>query len=55
MANLTINILYVLFAVFIIVFLDYKYFRYNFIKRLIANIIVAIVFAVFYYLFLLNL
>lgn len=52
MANLTVNIIYVLIAVAIIVFLDFKYFRYDFQKRLIANIIVVIIFAALYYLFL---
>ncbi len=55
MANLIVNIIYVLIAVAIIVFLDFKYFRYDFLKRLIANIIVVLVFAAFYYLFLINL
>ncbi len=55
MANLIINIIYVLIAVAVIVFLDFKYFRHNFWKRLIANIIVVLVFAAFYYLFLVNL
>ena len=55
MANLTVNILYVILAVAIIVFLDFKYFRYDFWKRLIVNILIAAVFAAFYYLFLVNL
>lgn len=55
MANLTVNILYVLLAVAIIVFLDFKYFRYDFWKRLMANILIVVVFAVVYYLFLVNL
>lgn len=55
MANIIVNIIYVLIAVAIIVFLDFKYFRYDFLKRLIANIIVVFVFAAFYYLFLINL
>lgn len=55
MANLIVNMIYVLIAVALIVFLDLKYFRYDFWKRLIVNIIIAIVFAVFYYLFLVNL
>ena len=55
MANLTINIIYVLIGVAVIVFLDFKYFRYDFWKRLTANIIVVLAFAAFYYLFLVNL
>jgi len=55
MANLVINIVYVLIAVAVIVFLDFKYFRYDFWKRLIANILVVLVWAAFYYLFLNNL
>lgn len=55
MADLIINIIYVLIAVAVIVFLDFKYFQYDFWKRLIANITVVLVFAAFYYLFLVNL
>ena len=55
MADLVINIVYVLIAVAVIVFLDFKYLRYDFQKRLTANIIVVLVFAAFYYLFLVNL
>jgi len=55
MANLIVNILYVLLAVIIVFFLDFKYFRDDFLKRLIVNILVLIVFAAFYYLFLVNL
>jgi hypothetical protein len=55
MANLMVNIIYVLIAVIIVVFLDFKYFRDDFLKRLIVNILVLIVFAAFYYLFLVNL
>lgn len=55
MANLIINTIYVLIAAAVIVFLDFKYLRYDFWKRLIANIIVVIVFVAFYYLFLVNL
>jgi hypothetical protein len=52
MDNLIAHIIYVLIAAAIIVFLDFKYFRYDFQKRLIANIMVVIVFAALYYLFL---
>ena len=55
MANLTINILYVILFVVIIVFLDFKYFRYEFWKRLIVNILIVLVAVAFYYLFLGNL
>ena len=55
MADLVINIVYVLIAVAVIVFLDFKYLRYDFQKRLTTNIIVVLVFVVFYYLFLVNL
>lgn len=55
MANLTVNILYALLAVVIVVFLDFKYFRYDFWKRLLVNILVVLVFVAFYYLFLVNL
>jgi hypothetical protein len=55
MANLLVNILYVILFIGIIVFLDFKYFRYEFWKRLIVNILVAIVAIAIYYLFLVNL
>jgi hypothetical protein len=55
MANLTVNIVYVLIAVALIVFLDFTYLRYEFWERLIVNILIVLVFAVFYYLFLVNL
>ena len=55
MANLTINILYVILFVVIIVFLDFKYFKYEFWKRLIVNILIVLVAVAFYYLFLGNL
>lgn len=55
MANLMVNIIYVLIAVVIIVFLDFKYFRYDFWKRLMANILVVLVFVALYYTFLVNL
>ena len=35
MANLIVNILYVILAVVLVVFLDFKYFRYEFWKRFI--------------------
>lgn len=55
MANLIVNILYVILFVAIIVFLDFKYFRYDFWKRLIVNIIIVLVAVAFYYLFLYSL
>jgi hypothetical protein len=55
MANLIINIIYVLIAVVLIVFVDFKYLRDKFGERLIVNILIALVFLVFYYLFLFNL
>jgi len=55
MVNLTVNILYVILFVVIIVFLDFKYFRYEFMKRLIVNILIVLVAVVFYFLFLSNL
>ncbi len=55
MANLIVNILYVILFMAIIVFLDFKYFRYEFWKRLIVNILIVLVAVAFYYLFLVNL
>jgi len=55
MANLIVNILYVILFVAIVVFLDFKYFRYEFWKRLIVNILIVLLAVAFYYLFLINL
>ncbi len=55
MANLIVNILYVILFMAIVVFLDFKYFRYEFWKRLIVNILIVLVAVAFYYLFLVNL
>lgn len=55
MANLMINISYVILALVIVVFLDFKYFKHDFWKRLIVNIIIVLVFTAFYYLFLISL
>lgn len=55
MANLIVNIVYVLLFVAIIVFLDFKYLRFEFWKRLIVNILVVLVALTLYYLFLVNL
>ncbi len=55
MANLIVNILYVILFMAIVIFLDFKYFRYDFWKRLIVNILIVVVAVAFYYLFLVNL
>jgi hypothetical protein len=55
MANLIVNIIYVILALIFVVLLDFKYFRHNFKKMLIVNIIIFLVLAAFYYLFLSNL
>jgi len=55
MANLIINIIYVIIFAAIIVFLDLKYFRYEFWKRLIVNILIVLVAVAIYYLLLVNL
>jgi hypothetical protein len=55
MANLIVNIVYVILAIVIVFFIDFKYFRYDFWKRLIVNILILLVFVTFYYLFLNNL
>jgi hypothetical protein len=55
MANLTINIVYVLILVALIFFIDVTYLRHEFWERLIVNILIVLVSVVFYYLFLANL
>ena len=55
MANLIVNIVYVILFVCIIVFLDFKYLKYDFWKRLIVNILVVLVVIAIYFLFLVNL
>ncbi len=55
MANLIINIFYVLLALIIVVFLDFRYFKNDFQKILTTNILIFIVFAAVYYIFLSNL
>lgn len=55
MANLMVNIAYVLVFVAIIIFLDFKYLRNDLWKRLMVNILVVVVAVVIYYLFLVNL
>ncbi len=52
MANIIINVIYVLIAVALIVYLDLKYFSDNFWKRLIVNILIALVFAAGYMLYI---
>jgi hypothetical protein len=55
MANLIVNILYVILFVVIIIFLDFKYFRDDLWKRLIVNILIVLVAVAVYYTFLVNL
>ncbi len=55
MANLTVNIVYVLILIALIVVVDFTYLRHEFWERLIVNILIVLVFVVFYYLFLVNL
>lgn len=55
MANLLINIVYVLILAAFIIFIDFKYFRYKFMQRLIVNIAIAVVFVIVYYLFFVSL
>ena len=55
MANLAVNIVYVLILAALIVFLDFTYLRHEFWERLIVNILIVLVSVVFYYLFLVNL
>ena len=55
MASLIFNIIYVILFVGVIVFLDFKYLRYEFWKRLIVNILVVLVAFTIYILFLGNL
>jgi hypothetical protein len=55
MSNLIVNIVYVILFVAIMVFVDFKYFRYEFWKRLIVNILIVLVAVTFYYLVLFNL
>ncbi len=55
MANLLVNIIYVIIYASIIVFVDFKYLRYDFWKRLLVNILIVLVAFALYYLFLVNL
>lgn len=55
MANLLVNIVYVLVYAAIIIFVDVKYLRHDFWKRLIVNVFIVVVAVVIYYLFLVNL
>ena len=55
MANLIVNIIFVLIMAALIVFIDFKYLRYDFWKRLIVNVLIVLVALAFYYLFLVNL
>jgi len=53
--NPLVTLVYVIILIAVIVFLDVKYLREDFEKRLIVNIIVVLVFAVIYALFINNL
>ncbi|MCE5214817.1 MAG: hypothetical protein LLF83_08880 [Methanobacterium sp.] len=53
--NIILTMLYVIILIAVIVFLDLKYLRKDFQKRLIINILIVLIFAVFYALFLNNL
>jgi hypothetical protein len=55
MANIYVNIVFVLLFVAVIVFVDMKYFRDNFFKRLVANVLIVLVALAIYFLFLINL
>jgi len=55
MANLLVNILFVIIFVAIIIFVDFKYFKNDFLKRLIVNILIVLVALAFYFTFLVNL
>ena len=55
MANLMINIIYVILFAIIIIFVDFKFLKNDFWKRLIGNILIVIVAVTVYYLFLVNL
>jgi hypothetical protein len=54
-ANLMVNIVYVLIFAALIIFLDFKYFKNDFLKRLIVNIIIVLIAVAIYYQFLVNL
>lgn len=55
MANIIVNIVFVLLFVALIVFVDVKYLSDNFLKRLIANVVIVLVALIIYFLFLINL
>jgi hypothetical protein len=55
MANIIVNIVFVLLFVALIVFVDVKYLRDNFLKRLVTNVLIVIVALIIYFLFLINL
>jgi hypothetical protein len=55
MANLIINILFVILFVVVMVYIDFKYFRYEFWKRLVVNLLIVAIALTIYYLFLINL
>jgi len=54
-AKLLINIIYVIIYASIIVFIDFKYLRYQFWKRLIVNILIVLIAVIIYFLFINNL
>ena len=54
MANLIVNIIYVILYVALIVYIDLKYLRYDFWKRLVVNVVIVLVAVTLYYLFLVN-
>ena len=55
MANIIVNIVFVLLFVGLIIFVDLKYLRDNFLKRLIANVVIVLVALIIYFMFLINL
>ncbi len=55
MANIIVNIVFVLLFVALIVFVDLKYLRDNLLKRLIANVVIVLVALIIYFMFLINL
>ncbi len=55
MANLIVNIIYVILFLAIIVFLDVKYLKDELWKQLFVNILIVLVAVTIYYLFIGNL
>jgi hypothetical protein len=52
MGRNTVLGLYAVLMVAIVVAVDFLFFRYQFRERLLANIVIVLVFAVFYFVFL---